>query len=291
MNIDTSFKIGSTHEVCQDYTLSSLTAMVLSDGCSQAPLSDIGARILCSMSMKMLKENSVIPEPDQVLKNSKEAIRVLSLPPSVLDATLLTVVFNNNQVNISACGDGFVVFKKKKSNEIIVFKISYNSSIQSLSVYPDYLCYPERLKAWFETGVQKKITIYCINEEKSQVITSTFDAGETFFESSFGQDYFLGDNGKAVVSHTKTNSKFIIENLSDIEYIAISSDGLDTFYTKKDGVQKVVPFVDVINNLFCFKNFNGVFVQRRLNKFEQFCSKNGWFHADDLSLGVIYLGE
>jgi len=43
--------------------------------------------------------------------------------------------------------------------------------------------------------------------------------------------------------------------------------------------------------LFSFKNFNGQFVQRRMNKFLKDCNKDNWYNADDISLGVIYLGK
>jgi len=51
MNADSYFEIGSTHLVCQDYALSGLYKDmcygIVSDGCSSAENSEIGAQILC----------------------------------------------------------------------------------------------------------------------------------------------------------------------------------------------------------------------------------------------------
>src|SRR5215203_2249321 len=45
MNTDCFFNIGATHSVCQDYVVAS-PYLILSDGCSSSPDTDIGARLL-----------------------------------------------------------------------------------------------------------------------------------------------------------------------------------------------------------------------------------------------------
>ena len=54
MNSDSYFEIGNTHQICQDYALSGnykdMYYSVVSDGCSSAEHSEIGAQILCHVA-------------------------------------------------------------------------------------------------------------------------------------------------------------------------------------------------------------------------------------------------
>ncbi|HYO91642.1 MAG TPA: hypothetical protein VEQ40_08400, partial [Pyrinomonadaceae bacterium] len=69
MNADSAFLIGATHAVCQDYAVagngtpderaavSNLQAnpyVILSDGCSSSPDTDIGARLLVKAAEQVL---------------------------------------------------------------------------------------------------------------------------------------------------------------------------------------------------------------------------------------------
>ena len=84
-------------------------------------------------------------------------------------------------------------------------------------------------------------------------------------------------------------------NIEDIEWIALSSDGLNSFYeqitTETSKYNKPIWYIDVIIELLKIKNTNGKFVQRRLNKFRKNCIKKNWYNADDISLSVLYIGN
>ena len=70
MNADSAFRMGSTHAVCQDYAVASAwTAaahtdgaappprpyIILSDGCSSTPDTDVGARLLVKAAEPLLR--------------------------------------------------------------------------------------------------------------------------------------------------------------------------------------------------------------------------------------------
>lgn len=57
---DSLYVIGSTHRECQDYAAHALGQAYLSDGCSGAPKTDVGARLLC---LRALAHDPVDP-PD-----------------------------------------------------------------------------------------------------------------------------------------------------------------------------------------------------------------------------------
>ena len=73
------------------------------------------------------------------------------------------------------------------------------------------------------------------------------------------------------------------------------SDGVHSFYETQNLGTSIInadlSYVDVITEVLNFKNFNGQFMQRRLNRFLKFCQKNNWHHADDISFGTIYFGD
>src|SRR6476659_1428102 len=53
MNADATINIGATHALCQDYVIAKDRHVILSDGCSSSPDTDIGARLL----VKALEQN------------------------------------------------------------------------------------------------------------------------------------------------------------------------------------------------------------------------------------------
>ena len=55
--------------------------------------------------------------------------------------------------------------------------------------------------------------------------------------------------------------------------------------------QEPIPAHEVIKELFAFKNYQGTFVKRRMKRFLESTAELGWSHGDDLSVGVIYLGD
>src|SRR6185295_18680312 len=91
MNTDAAINIGSTHSVCQDYAIARNGYVVLADGCSSSPDTDIGARLL----VKALDQR--LGTPTDIEELHRESARtalgwaaMLGLPDQAVDATLLS---------------------------------------------------------------------------------------------------------------------------------------------------------------------------------------------------------
>jgi hypothetical protein len=245
MNANSAIRIGSTHSVCQDYVIARNDGpyVILSDGCSSSPDTDVGSRLLVRGAEIIMNECL-----EDVEQWHKEAARLaldwaalLGLPVQSVDATLLTAHVSGDELIIACSGDGVVVLE------------SWNGSldvqrISSPTGYPFYPCYDhqsERL-AEFRSKSDSSIRIFKLKAR-------------------------------------------------DYKYAAVASDGVDSFFRKQQSANgkrtENVPLRDVIHELWSFKNSHGAFVERRLNRFTKDAQANGWQHADDLSIGVIYLGE
>src|ERR1043166_8156900 len=103
MNADATINIGSTHAICQDYAIARGRYVVLSDGCSSSPDTDIGARLLVKALDQSLSTATNIEELH------KESARIalgwasmLGLPAQSVDATLLSAHVEGDDL-IIAC--------------------------------------------------------------------------------------------------------------------------------------------------------------------------------------------
>lgn len=106
---------GSQHQVCEDYATSfahlSFGAATLSDGCSSAPGTDVGARFLALHALNRLLEydesDPDIPEFHQnVLNDCLETLDSFILPEDRLLATLLWMTYRDSKFIMSGVGDG-----------------------------------------------------------------------------------------------------------------------------------------------------------------------------------------
>src|SRR5262245_726991 len=271
MNADCAFTIGSTHSICQDYAVAGIEAgsyIVLSDGCSSSPDTDVGARLLTSAARQTFSGAVEVPElhkeSAQLALNWAE---LLGLPPQSVDATLLTAHLNRDDLIIGCSGDGVVVLETREGR-VDVYAISFPSG------YPFYPCYahqPERLdeliargRAYKELNHFRRVSagepLTLIRESTSDLLTEVFRL-----------------------------------KVSDYKYPDLVSDGLQSFYSTKPSIDgkrvEAIPMVEVLNELWSFKNSHGEFVSRRVNKFKKDCRAREWHHADDLAFGALYLGE
>ncbi|MBM3457554.1 MAG: protein phosphatase 2C domain-containing protein, partial [Armatimonadetes bacterium] len=108
MHADAAFRMGCTHSVCQDYavalraTAAGGPAILLADGCSSSPDTDVGARLLARATARVLESVATLaprtlPEAQRSgVERAHRAAADLGLPAGALDATLLVL----------AAGDG-----------------------------------------------------------------------------------------------------------------------------------------------------------------------------------------
>jgi hypothetical protein len=239
--------------MCQDYVIATNDYIALSDGCSSAPFTDVGARLVCH-AMLHGRENKL-----------RSIVADLSLPDEALAATFLCV--KNKQgsgdVSFERCGDGFLVLGMNNS-KVLITETQFGANTPWYRVY--HLC------GWEENFRSVKnneviTTAYILNPDLSLNCEWTYTGRE---------EKFLQKEEKTEFS------------LTDVKWIAILSDGFGSF---TDAQQNLIPVPEVAKHIFAFKSFHGEFVKRRMQAaFKEF-AKLGWKNTDDFSIGVMHYGE
>jgi hypothetical protein len=287
MNADSTFHIGASHAACQDYSLAgerqpaaraegsdphALPYVILSDGCSSSPDTDIGARLLAKAAERLLRAPDRPPDVDPA-EIHREAARLaltwaelLGLPPQAVDATLLTAHLDGGELVVGCSGDG-VVCLQTWAGALEVYSISYPSGYP---VYPSYAHQPERLLALGEGA-------------------RSFKEVRRFGSASVEE--CLRPRG---TSEGDSPTEVISVRAADYRYAALFSDGLHSFFRTGQNAAgsrgEPVPMETVLRELISFKSTRGAFVGRRVNKFLKDCQQKGWRHADDLAFGALHLG-
>ena len=192
MNADASINIGSTHVLCQDYVIARNGYVILSDGCSSSPDTDIGARLL----VKALDQISRNPADVEALhKDAAQTAlawaNMLSLPPESVDATLMSIHVSGDDVVIACSGDGVIVLESR-TGDLDVYVIS---SPSGYPFYPSYVHQPNRLAELVENNRHIKEIKHSSNITTTDSLTITFKL-----------------------------------NVADYKYAAVASDGITSFY-------------------------------------------------------------
>lgn len=285
MNTDCAFKIGTTHNVCQDYALAGECTVAIADGCSGSVLSDFGSRVLSVTAMNKMIELETLHDfnESELILLARPSIKVLNLPPECLDATLLCAVKIDDAAEAICYGDG-VIAVRMDNGDTLVISVEYTDS------YPFYINYlfdtTGRYLNWEKDHNKCQVVFSVIKADGS------VDIINDHCESSTRLKY----NGTEVGLIRVESHKIFIDTIApEVESIMIMSDGVHSFYqTITSGTSKhneKVDYHDVLKELLNFKNYTGQFVQRRINKFIKACDKNNWNHSDDISIAAIYLGE
>jgi len=274
MNADSIFHIGATHSVCEDYAIAANQTrthpyVVLSDGCSTSPDTDIGARLLVKAAEQLLKVD--IEHKPATLHNRAARLalgwsELLGLPSQSIDATLLTASVFKDEVVASCSGDGLIVMESMEG-ELDVYSISYPSGYP---LYPAYLHQSARLE---------QLTLTERSHKEVQHFHSTSKGGHLRHESTRSSDEI---------------TEVIRIGSSGCKIVSLCSDGVQSFLktSHSDEARTVEPIhvAEVIKELLCFKSLNGAFVARRLQKFLKESAAKGWQHSDDLSIAAIHVG-
>ena len=286
MNSDTAFLIGSSHDVCQDYAVAGVLPpappcggadgrrpyVIVSDGCSSSPDTDTGARLLVRAAQRLMLSSGRPPE-DRLQGFHEEAARValsqaelMGLPPQAVDATLLTAHVCCGKAKVACYGDGVVVLQSR-SGITDAYSVSYPAGYP---FYPSYVHQPDRLGRFSSGGDTKEVRHY-----RSKHVGGPLEL----------HDGYAGGSPAEVFTVTVEEYKFV----------AVFSDGIQSFHaarrTETGKSAEPVTIPEVLGRLLPFKTTHGAFVRRRLKRFAADCRLDGWRHLDDLSAGVLYLGE
>jgi Protein phosphatase 2C len=257
MHADSIYMIGATHSVCQDYVVANNSYVILSDGCSTSPDTDIGSRLLVKAAEQQINTN---PNPETL---HHEAARLaltwaeaIALPAQAVDATLLTAFKKDDQLILGCSGDGVIVTETIDGCRN-VYEVSYPSGYP---LYPSYLHQPDRLAA------------LATNHRSLKEIRH------------------LSNGGPLQVHRCESPTHVMRLAATEYRFVALISDGVRSFFTTSGKRVESLDLSQVIPELFSFKSWNGAFVARRVKRLMRDCRSKGWQHADDLALGVIYLG-
>ena len=281
LHADSFYIKGSTHKECQDYAAHDQNFAVVSDGCSSAPVVDLGARLLVRSAIKHGKDWP-FGRSDLFLKDTYlsaySAASKLGIDIDCLCATLMVVRVNKISFHVLISGDGFIVAKKEDCLEIYEYKFTKGA--------PYYLRYgtktwesPDDALAVFDNYCPKRINNYW-SKFGPTVIEKKYVISDTIEISEVSMDY----------NEPPTCFEKIFP-LSEYQWVGISSDGLGSFTELANNgtslEQKEISVPRIITEITGFKNFQGEFVQRRCNKaFKEFTKKN-WHNTDDFALAVI----
>jgi hypothetical protein len=205
---------------------------------------------------------------------------MLNIPNECLDATLLSAKAYENGAMAMCCGDGVIAIKTTDGKTIII-NCEYSDN------FPFYINYlydqTGRYLDWTTNHNKRVVTQTVLDSDWSVTSHDEINESNRLFE----------DMGIIRLLDNKTIVEIVDKD--SIEYIAIMSDGIHSFYeTITTGTSKFnssLTYVEVLQDLLTFKNFNTHFVKRRMNKFRKNCVKKNWANGDDFSLAVIYMGK
>ncbi len=277
MNSHSAYVIGKAHAVCQDYAVAKVEGAtayaIVADGCSSSPDTDMGARLLVKSAERSIvapcKRDALFhqAEHEAAARQALRYARALQLSPQSVDATLLTIKVSGARFSATCYGDGSIALQSR-TGRLDVYSISFADGYPR---YPVYAAQPERQR-FLETRAMnlKDVTHYSLVGGDTAAVQIDRRTSDDLLET------FSGD-------------------VRDYRLIAALTDGFNSFVrvTQSETSKRVEPIglEKLIGNLLSFKNTNGEFVRRRLNKFLSDAQKNNWQHQDDLGIAVVYLGD
>lgn len=274
IHTDSFFCIGKTHSICQDYTEHGKDYIVISDGCSGSPESNIGSLLMCRAAKLFLDKHPKIDHSsfcNNVIAGAYTYSKALELQEDSLNATLISVVADDIGFRSTVAGDGVVAMRVKHKPNL--WHINEYVFPSGAPYYLRYTLDPEDHYAYIKQfGTKFLVHNYYLD----------LDNPNCFTEGSPSELYKLGP--------------CLTTQFYDIyDAIAIFSDGVSSFQksvvTSTSKTTESIPLLHILAKLLNFKNYNGSFVQRRCKTaFQQFI-KDGWANIDDFSMAVIFRDE
>ncbi len=261
MNIDAYSMIGKPHRgaMCQDYyrkgtTRSGISYFIVCDGCSSAPDTDVGARIIALAFERVINHDSF---DENKFNNSmiwdamtlaKENCLAMHLNIGCLEATALVAAFFPETQTIChiACGDGFIFWKEKdKAPELCEISFAQNAPY-----YPILFINAEQYHCWRKLYDKNDMTI----KQGSEIKTS----------------------------HPTIISCALSAN--NLEYFGMATDGCGSFVTNaSEIISPEIIFKEVLD----FPSYTGSFVQRSGNFLIKNHQKQGTVNNDDLTIAAM----
>lgn len=270
MNGDCAFRIGRSHAVCQDYAISGggeQPFVIVSDGCSSSPDTDLGARLLARVAAGALRAGAAELELERWVRKAGRMAAQLGVSSQCLDATLLIARAEGERWQVLMAGDGVATWEDL-AGRVHVQALSYTGGYPE---YPSYLASLERRRSYADLVENRAELRHLVIDPEGCVLADTN-------EQPGSGPYRAGGL------------------IRDTRWLALLSDGATSFVAREETAgggtsSKPLGLAPVLRELLQFKSFQGVFVQRRMARFSARSSQLGWGHEDDLSLAALYLGQ
>lgn len=261
MKTDYFCATGSNHFICEDYAMSGENFIVVTDGCSSAPQSDWGSRLLANTIKVFLQTNSIDLLDTEVFNKLPELCVEFDIPSLALCATFIAVQKQDNLFKLRMMGDGaYVGFKKDGTLDISVVEFSTNAPY-----YAYYAMHPE--------SHQK----YCDNFGDGDVCITNYQ-DTVPVNKTLPVPYFF----------TPHCVNFDVE---EYDAVAIFTDGFKSFTkahkTATSNTTTPVAELEILKQILDIHNYTGNFLQRKcLFDFRLF-KKREYSHYDDFSVALI----
>lgn len=263
----------SNHPVCQDYSRSGVADLsgeanhyvILSDGCSSAADSDVGARLL---TFALEAQMPVSRRPDLNLASFVAQLqqKAIDVPRSCLQATLLSVTSDDSKFYAVIGGDG-MVFARRRTGDIEVTHYEWTSGAP---FYPSYAVNPA------DSAEYRKR--FCLDQHKLLMKVRYFPSGIAGPSSEIVNDFL------AITSNTFFAFEF---SKHDYDLVGCATDGLASFRDYNKPERPLIATEDMIREFLNLKGYAGKFVLRRcIQGFKTLYDKK-WYNDDDFSIGMV----
>jgi hypothetical protein len=284
MQVDSFFTKGTSHKVCEDYTMHGKILdnpfIIVCDGCSGSKDTDFGARLMARSARQALahiyNEGAYFEKLDtkelfELLEKETEyylsaALKATYSDITVADATLLIAFVSGNDLYYYVRGDGAVAYKKH-DGELTINKYD------------------------FQTGAPYYLS-YTMSKLKGLAYDAQYGHGNKTVQRTVENEIFgSGSKVPQTIPMRYHDMVYGKVSITDLEFFSLMSDGVDAFQInrKHQGETKMSPdFYDVIKKVTAYKNHNGEFVQRRMNRFMIESSRGGIENFDDVAVATIW---
>lgn len=277
---DNHFLIGKRHvnsgKPCQDFALSGLleggaSYAIIADGCSSGRHTGMGAQVLTFATARAINQQWVIAGkssgdrvPQEISLHREiqvEGVKsALGLKYEDMLATCVYAFLSPAGGFIHVHGDGVLAYKMR-SGEIVMTRYDWNGNAPAYPVYAS-----DNYKNYIQSqggDPSAKLLISQTHGIKS-------DGNRTDVRQ---EEYALGNSVQGITQH------FSMEELQNIEYLAVFSDGV----TQVENIE----WQDVVQKLLSFKTTKGEFVKRRLIFAMREAEQTGKGPIDDVACAVV----
>jgi len=285
-NVDSYIELGNGHNICEDYALEGkfgdgeLAYVIISDGCTSSPKTDLGSRIISFSAEKAIKnayhgsliENLSLEQLVACIKMdiifySKNTVAQFGLSYQICDATLLMAIATKGKYFIIGYGDGNIIIKRTNGTSAW-FNINYASNA------PYYLSY--------EMDVLRKHSY--MDDEKFGGAERTVNL-RTYKDTGYLSNIITTESTAPLI-HTG--------DIKKIDFISLSSDGIETYEFNPKKLEEPTPeeknFIttpEVAFNTVAYKKTHGKFVRRRMDRLKLEMEKIQAQHFDDISSATL----